>query len=173
MILWFLFFLLLTRNITFFILWIFNHPCISGINLSLMLEAAILKSTLYLIRTKTWPHPTACRVQCWASSGPTVTLWEHSPTHEQTGCCLKTASPPLPQTLPLDMTLPTWGPLRGNQMGKKWKQYRTLFSWAPKSLQMVTAAMKLKDACSLKEKLWQTKTAYEKAETLLCQQRSV
>ena len=27
----------------------------------------------------------------------------------------------------------------------------TLFSWAPKSLQMVTAAMKLKDACSLKE----------------------
>ena len=31
-----------------------------------------------------------------------------------------------------------------------------LFSWAPKSLQMVTAAMKLKDACSLEEKLWQT-----------------
>ena len=28
-----------------------------------------------------------------------------------------------------------------------------LFSWAPKSLQMVTAAMKWKDACSLKEKL--------------------
>ena len=26
-----------------------------------------------------------------------------------------------------------------------------LFSWAPKSLQMVTAAMKLKDACSLEE----------------------
>ena len=30
-----------------------------------------------------------------------------------------------------------------------------LFSWAPKSLQMVTAAMKLKDTCSLEEKLWQ------------------
>ena len=29
----------------------------------------------------------------------------------------------------------------------------TLFSWAPKSLWMVTAAMKLKDACSLEEKL--------------------
>ena len=28
-----------------------------------------------------------------------------------------------------------------------------LFSWAPKSLQMVTAAMKLKDTCSLEEKL--------------------
>ena len=28
--------------------------------------------------------------------------------------------------------------------------------WAPKSLQMVTAAMKLEDACSLEEKLWPT-----------------
>ena len=28
--------------------------------------------------------------------------------------------------------------------------------WAPKSLQMVTAAMKFKDACSLEEKLWPT-----------------
>ena len=30
--------------------------------------------------------------------------------------------------------------------GKPWKQWQTLFCWAPKSLQMVTAAMKLKDA---------------------------
>ena len=30
--------------------------------------------------------------------------------------------------------------------GKQWKQCQTLFFWAPKSLQMVTAAMKLKDA---------------------------
>ena len=30
-------------------------------------------------------------------------------------------------------------------MGKQWKQCETLFFWAPKSLQMVTAAMKLKD----------------------------
>ena len=44
---------------------------------------------------------------------------------------------------------------------------------APKSLQMVTAAMKLKDAYSLEEKLWPTKGAYSKAETLLCQQWSV
>ena len=29
----------------------------------------------------------------------------------------------------------------------------TVFSWAPKSLQMVTAVMKLKDACSLEEML--------------------
>ena len=31
---------------------------------------------------------------------------------------------------------------------------------APKSLQMVSAVMKLKDTCSLKEKLWQNQTAY-------------
>ena len=36
-------------------------------------------------------------------------------------------------------------------MGKQWKQWQTLFSWAPKSLQMVTAAMKLKDTCSLEK----------------------
>ena len=38
-------------------------------------------------------------------------------------------------------------------MGKKWKQWLTLFFWAPKSLQMVIAAMKLKDACSLEGKV--------------------
>ena len=37
--------------------------------------------------------------------------------------------------------------------GERMEKVRDLFSWAPKSLQMVTAAMKLKDACSLEEKL--------------------
>ena len=37
--------------------------------------------------------------------------------------------------------------------GKKWKQWQILFSWAPKSLWMVTAATKLKDAYSLEGKL--------------------
>ena len=41
-------------------------------------------------------------------------------------------------------------------MVKQWKQWLTLFFWAPKSLQMVTAAMKLKDAYSLERKLWPT-----------------
>ena len=40
--------------------------------------------------------------------------------------------------------------------GEKCKQWQTSFSWVPKSLQMVIAAMKLKDACSLEEKIWQT-----------------
>ena len=35
----------------------------------------------------------------------------------------------------------------------------TDFFWVPKSLQMVTEAMKLKDTCSLEEKLWPTYTA--------------
>ena len=37
--------------------------------------------------------------------------------------------------------------------GRQWKQCQTLFWGASKSLQMVTAAMKLKDAYSLEEKL--------------------
>ena len=36
-------------------------------------------------------------------------------------------------------------------MGKQWKQWHTLFWRAPKSPQMVTVAMKLKDACSLEK----------------------
>ena len=46
--------------------------------------------------------------------------------------------------------------LRGKQMGKQWKQWQTLFLRAPKSLQMVIAAMKLKDSYSLEGKLWPT-----------------
>ena len=48
----------------------------------------------------------------------------------------------------------TSGPISSWQIdGKQWKQRETLFFGAPKSLQMVTAAMKLKDTCSLEEKL--------------------
>ena len=45
------------------------------------------------------------------------------------------------------------GPITSWQRdGKQWKQWLTLFLGAPKSLQMVIAAMKLKDACSLEGK---------------------
>ena len=46
--------------------------------------------------------------------------------------------------------------------GKQWKQCQTLFLGAPKSLQMVTAAMKLKDTCSLEENLGQTRQHIKK-----------
>ena len=46
------------------------------------------------------------------------------------------------------------GPIiHGKQVGKQWKQCQTSFWGDPKSLQMVTAAMKLKDTYSLEEKL--------------------
>ena len=37
---------------------------------------------------------------------------------------------------------------------KEMKQWQMLFSWVPKSLWMLTATMKFKDACSWEEKLW-------------------
>ena len=46
--------------------------------------------------------------------------------------------------------------------GKQWKQCQTLCFWAPKSLQMVTAAMKLKDAYSLEGKLCQPRQHIKK-----------
>ena len=52
----------------------------------------------------------------------------------------------------------SWHPvpsLHGKQMGKQWKQWQTLFSWAPESLHVVTTAVKVKDTCFLEEKLWQ------------------
>ena len=45
-------------------------------------------------------------------------------------------------------------PITSWQMeGKNWKKRQILFSWAPKSLLRVTAAMKLKDAYFLEGKL--------------------
>ena len=41
----------------------------------------------------------------------------------------------------------------GKSMGRQWKQWQTLFFWAPISLQMVTAARKLKDPYFLEGKL--------------------
>ena len=51
-------------------------------------------------------------------------------------------------------TIMASGPIiHGKQVGKQWKQCQTSFWGDPKSLQMVTAAMKLKDSYSLEEKL--------------------
>ena len=51
------------------------------------------------------------------------------------------------------------GPITSWQIDEKKEPMENrdrLIFWAPKSLQMVTAAMKLKDICSLEEKLWPT-----------------
>ena len=55
--------------------------------------------------------------------------------------------------LNIQKTIMASGPITSWEMGKQWKQCQTLFFWAPKSLQMLIAAMKLKDAYSLKGKL--------------------
>ena len=44
-------------------------------------------------------------------------------------------------------------PITSWQVDGETMETETLFSWAPKSLQMMTVAMKLKDVCSLEEKL--------------------
>ena len=46
------------------------------------------------------------------------------------------------------------GPITSWQIGKQWKQWQTLILGAPKSLQMVVAAIKLKDVWFLEGKLW-------------------
>ena len=49
------------------------------------------------------------------------------------------------------------GPIMSWQIdGELWRQCQTLYFYTPKSLQMVTAIMKLKDAYSLEGKLWPT-----------------
>ena len=64
------------------------------------------------------------------------------------------------------------GPIASWQMDGETVETVTDFIFGgSKSLQIVIAAMKLKDAYSLKGKLLLTLTAYSKAETLLCQQR--
>ena len=45
------------------------------------------------------------------------------------------------------------GPIISWQIDGETMETVTLFSWAPESLQMVTAAMKLNDGCSLEEEL--------------------
>ena len=57
----------------------------------------------------------------------------------------------------LKMKIMASGPINSCQIdGEKWKQWQTLFWGALKSLQMVFAAIILKDTCSLEEMLWQT-----------------
>ena len=59
------------------------------------------------------------------------------------------------------------GPITSWQIdGEKWEQWQILFSGAPKSLQMVTVAMKLKDTCSLEKN-------YDKPRQHVEKQRSV
>ena len=61
------------------------------------------------------------------------------------------------------------GPITSWQIdGEQWKQWLTLFFGAPKSLQMVIAAMKLKDAYSLEESTpWRMLTPWTNLDSIL------
>ena len=51
----------------------------------------------------------------------------------------------------------THGPITSWQIeGERWKEWQISSSWALKTLQMVTAAIKSEDICFLAGKLWQT-----------------
>ena len=59
--------------------------------------------------------------------------------------------------LNIQKTVMASGPFISWQIdGKKWKEQQNFFFGVPKSLQMVTATMKLEDAFSLEENLWPT-----------------
>ena len=59
--------------------------------------------------------------------------------------------------LKLNFQLMASGPITSWQInGETMKTVRNLFFWVSKTLQMVAAAMKLKDARSLEEKIWPT-----------------
>ena len=64
------------------------------------------------------------------------------------------------------------GPITSWQINGEIRETVTDFLLSLKSLPTVTAVMRLKDACFLEGKLWQTEIAYWKAETSLCQQTS-
>ena len=64
------------------------------------------------------------------------------------------------------------GPITSRQIdGETMSNF--ILGGSKKSLKMVIAAMKWKDAYSLEGKLWPTQIEYSKAETLFCQQRSI
>ena len=66
------------------------------------------------------------------------------------------------------------GPITSWEMnGETVETVSDFISWTSQSLQTVIAAMKLKDAYSLEEKLWPTWIICSKADTLLCQLSSV
>ena len=61
--------------------------------------------------TKTWPHPTACRLQCWDASGQTTSgMGERTQPHPSADRLPKVVlSSQPPKNIPLDTALPTRG----------------------------------------------------------------
>ena len=99
--------------------------------------------------------------ECWEKyKQPQICRWHHPNGRKQRG-----TKEPLDKMkgdsekagLKLNIQKRRSGPITSWQIdGNMWKQCQISFSWAPKSMWMVTAATKLKDTCSLEGNLWQT-----------------
>ena len=155
--------------ISFRIDW-FNLPVNQGTLKSLLQhhnsKASILQGSGFFMIHLSHPYMTTgkttalTRQTCWRR----CERWA-SPSYCDNGSC------PEDVILPCDTTdlVPVLPALFYSVLLQPFKGH---FSWAPKSLWTVTAAMKLKYACSLEEKLFQTRQ-YIKKQRLLCQQRSI
>ena len=107
-------------------------------------------------------HPSLC-TGSWAVSRLPLGqprgsfLWLRGPFQNPPPLTLKPTGF-VPPSFHLFFSLPGVSPSALNMppISPQSKEWLTLFSWAPKSLQMVTSAMKLKDAYCLKGKLWPT-----------------
>ena len=71
------------------------------------------------------------------------------------------------------LLLLAFGPITSWQIDGETMETETLFSWAAKSLQMVTASMKLKDACSWKKSYNKFRQHIKKLKTSLWWQSSI
>ena len=77
---------------------------------------------------------------------------------ERTGLNLNIQKTKIMATSPIT----SWQKRKGKKKGKKWKKWQIFSFWAPKSLQIVTAAMKLKDICSWKESCYKPRQHIKK-----------
>ena len=100
---------------------------------------------LFFIRILSDRNSPYSQISLWNMGDICFSLWKHVPS-----CCL----PAYLYSVQKWKRKSLFGLL--DPMAKQWKQCQTLFWGAPKLLQMVTAAMKSKDAYSLEGKLWKT-----------------
>ena len=119
---------------------------------TLMAESKELKSLLIKVKEESEEVGLKLNIQKtkFMASGPISSV--QSPSHVWLFATPWTAT--CQASMSITNSLHLVASFHGKQKEKQWKQWETLYLGVPKSLQMVTVAMKLKDACSLEEELW-------------------
>ena len=111
--------------------------------------------TPWLIYVNVWQNPLKC---CEVISVQLIKINENNNNNNKE---VKEESEKAGLKLKIQKTkIMVSGPITSQQIDGETGNSDRLFSGAPKSLQMVTDSMKLKDTCSLEEKLWPTYIAY-------------